>query len=128
MAENILEVRHLKKWFKIGNPAIKKVGVSYLHACDDVSFEIRKGEIFGIIGESGSGKSTIGKCVLNLQSSDSGEIIFDGQDIFRIFAEENEAPEKGYANGLSKSACIFQPKEAAWKDVCGIWKVSGHDR
>ena len=77
MAENILEVRHLKKWFKIGNPAIKKVGVSYLHACDDVSFEIRKGEIFGIIGESGSGKSTIGKCVLNLQSSDSGEIIFD---------------------------------------------------
>ena len=55
MAENILEVRHLKKWFKIGNPAIKKVGVSYLHACDDVSFEIRKGEIFGIIGESGSG-------------------------------------------------------------------------
>ena len=111
MAENILEVRHLKKWFKIGNPAIKKVGVSYLHACDDVSFEIRKGEIFGIIGESGSGKSTIGKCVLN-----------------RIFAEENEAPEKGYANGLSKSACIFQPKEAAWKDVCGIWKVSGHDR
>lgn len=82
MAENILEVRHLKKWFKIGNPAIKKVGVSYLHACDDVSFEIRKGEIFGIIGESGSGKSTIGKCVLNLQSSDSGEIVFDGQDIF----------------------------------------------
>ena len=49
MAENILEVRHLKKWFKIGNPAIKKVGVSYLHACDDVSFEIRKGEIFGRI-------------------------------------------------------------------------------
>lgn len=42
MAENILEVRHLKKWFKIGNPAIKKVGVSYLHACDDVSFEIKK--------------------------------------------------------------------------------------
>lgn len=39
MAENILEVRHLKKWFKIGNPAIKKVGVSYLHACDDVSFD-----------------------------------------------------------------------------------------
>jgi ABC-type oligopeptide transport system ATPase subunit len=46
MAENILEVRHLKKWFKIGNPAIKKVGVSYLHACDDVSFEIRKGDIW----------------------------------------------------------------------------------
>lgn len=128
MAENILEVRHLKKWFKIGNPAIKKVGVSYLHACDDVSFEIRKGEIFGIIGESGSGKSTIGKCVLNLQSSDSGEIIFDGQDIFGYSQKKMKPPEKGYANGLSKSACIFQPKEAAWKDVCGIWKVSGHDR
>ena len=64
MAENILEVRHLKKWFKIGNPAIKKVGVSYLHACDDVSFEIRKGEIFGIIGESGSGKSTLIRLLL----------------------------------------------------------------
>lgn len=128
MAENILEVRHLKKWFKIGNPAIKKVGVSYLHACDDVSFEIRKGEIFGIIGESGSGKSTIGKCVLNLQSSDSGEIVFDGQDIFGYSQKKMKPLRKDMQMVFQKSACIFQPKEAAWKDVCGIWKVSGHDR
>ena len=84
MAENILEVRHLKKWFKIGNPAIKKVGVSYLHACDDVSFEIRKGEIFGIIGESGSGKSTLIRLLLKEAEPTSGRIVVNDMDLQKM--------------------------------------------
>lgn len=115
MAENILEVRHLKKWFKIGNPAIKKVGVSYLHACDDVSFEIRKGEIFGIIGESGSGKSTIGKCVLNLQSSDSGEIVFDGQDIFGYSQKKMKLLRKDMQMVFQNPLASFNPKKRLGK-------------
>lgn len=125
MAENILEVRHLKKWFKIGNPAIKKVGVSYLHACDDVSFEIRKGEIFGIIGESGSGKSTIGKCVLNLQSSDSGEIIFDGQDIFGYSQKKMKPLRKDMQMVFQNPLASFNPKKRLGKTFAEYGKFLG---
>jgi peptide/nickel transport system ATP-binding protein len=52
-----------------------------VHAAKDVSFTVRRGETLGIVGESGSGKSTIGKCLLKLQDIDSGQIVFDGQDI-----------------------------------------------
>lgn len=76
--DTLIEVKNLKKYFKVDKNDGKP---HYLHAVDDVSFSIKRGEIFGIVGESGSGKSTIGRCLLKLISNDSGEIIFEGQDI-----------------------------------------------
>lgn len=73
MAEAMLEVKNLKKYFK--TPTGK------LHAVDDVSFIINKGETFGIVGESGCGKSTTGRVILKLIDPTGGKIIFDGQDI-----------------------------------------------
>lgn len=113
--EYMLEVRHLKKWFRMGNAKIAKAGVKYLHACDDVSFNIKKGEIFGIIGESGSGKSTIGKCVLNLQDSDSGEIIFDGQDIFGYTPKQMKPLRKDMQMVFQNPLASFNPKKRLGK-------------
>ena len=56
---NLVEVKHLKKYFHQGHP-------DEVHAVDDVTFSIRRGEVFGLVGESGSGKTTTGRCVLNL--------------------------------------------------------------
>ena len=72
----ILEVRDLKKYFK--SPT------GTLHAVDGVNFSIRRGETLGLVGESGCGKSTIGRLILGLHQSTSGEILFNGQDICRM--------------------------------------------
>ena len=76
MEDNILEVRNLKKYFKTNR--------GMLHAVDDVSFTIGRGKTLGIVGESGCGKSTTGRCILRLLEPTSGEIIFDGQDISKL--------------------------------------------
>ena len=80
MAENILEVNHLKKYFKTNR--------GILHAVDDVSFTIEKGKTLGIVGESGCGKSTTGRCVMRLIEPTSGEILFDGVDLMKLSKRE----------------------------------------
>ena len=74
MDDLILEVRHLSHRFKL----TRKLAVQ---ALDDLSFQVRRGEIFGLVGESGSGKSTVARCVMNLYQPTSGEIWFNGVDI-----------------------------------------------
>ena len=73
MADNILEVRGLKKYFKTPS--------GMLHAVDDVTFSIERGKTLGIVGESGCGKSTTGRCILRLIEPTSGQVVFDGVDI-----------------------------------------------
>ena len=80
MAENILEVRNLKKYFKTPR--------GMLHAVDDVSFTIEKGHTLGIVGESGCGKTTTGRCILRLVEPTSGEIFFEGKDIMKLNRSE----------------------------------------
>ena len=73
MSEKLLEVKNLKKYFKTSK--------GLLHAVDDVSFTIEKGKTLGIVGESGCGKSTTGRCIMRLIEPTSGHIIFDGVDL-----------------------------------------------
>ena len=74
MSEVLLEVKHLKKYFPVGKG-------SQLHAVDDINFTIERGRTLGVVGESGCGKSTMGRCVLRLIEPTSGEVWFDGQNI-----------------------------------------------
>jgi len=85
--KKILEVKNLKKYFEISNKFLKK-NRSYLHAVDDISFHINKGETFGLVGESGCGKSTTGRSIIRLYEPTAGNIIFDGQDITELSEKE----------------------------------------
>ena len=71
MSEILLDVQHLSHVFKLGKHAVIK-------AVDDVSFQMKKGEIFGLVGESGSGKSTVARCVMNIYKPSAGEILYNG--------------------------------------------------
>ncbi|MBO4262213.1 MAG: dipeptide ABC transporter ATP-binding protein [Clostridia bacterium] len=76
----VLEVRHLKKYFTLKKTLLGKP-ISVLKAVDDVSFKVYPGETLGIVGESGCGKTTMGRTVLKLYQPTSGQIFFKGKDI-----------------------------------------------
>jgi len=78
--EYILEVKNLKKYFKAGK--------GYVQAVDDVSFGIKKGETLGLVGESGCGKSTTGRTIIQLYEPTGGEVIFKGHKISHLKGKE----------------------------------------
>ena len=80
--ENILEVHQVKKYYKIKTGLLQKN--QFVKAVDEVSFSIKKGQTFGLVGESGCGKSTIGKVIIRLEDATSGSIIVDGEDITHL--------------------------------------------
>ena len=78
MAENLIEVRSLKQYFPISTGAFR---TKPLKAVDGVSFSIRKGETLGLVGESGCGKTTVGRTLLHLYTPTAGQILFHGQPV-----------------------------------------------
>ena len=83
MNDNILEVRDLKVWFPIKKGVFGRT-VGHVKAVDGVSFDIRRGETLGVVGESGCGKSTTSRAVLKLNKPCGGTIKVDGEDISKI--------------------------------------------
>ncbi len=81
----LLDVRHLVKHFPVENSD------DVVQAVDDVSFAILPGETLGLVGESGCGKSTVGRCLLRLQEPTSGEVLFEGKNIVELGDDEMRA-------------------------------------
>jgi oligopeptide/dipeptide ABC transporter ATP-binding protein len=81
----LLRVENLVKYFPVKSGALLR-SRDVVHAVDDVSFEVRRGETLGLVGETGSGKSTVARCVARLYDITSGRVIFDGHDLSTISA------------------------------------------
>ncbi|MCL2408636.1 MAG: ATP-binding cassette domain-containing protein [Oscillospiraceae bacterium] len=76
MTENLIEIKNLKKHFKTPNGTV--------HAVDGISFDIKRGETVGIVGESGCGKTTTGRAAIRLIEPTAGQVFFEGKDIFSM--------------------------------------------
>lgn len=84
---DLMEVRNLKKYFPVRTGVLQRVS-AWVQAVDDVSFSVREGETLGLVGESGCGKTTIGRTVLRLTEPTSGSVQFDGKDLFALKGRE----------------------------------------
>jgi len=100
MSENLIEVKNLKKYFPIKKGVFSKT-IGNVKAVDDVSFTIKKGETLGLVGESGCGKTTVGRTILRLIEPTAGEVFFQGKDITKISEQELKTYRK-------KMQIIFQ--------------------
>src|SRR5215467_7501222 len=86
--EVLVSVRNLKKHFPITSGIIFQRQVGAVKAVDDVSFDVFKGETLGLVGESGCGKSTTGRTVLQLYRPTAGSVSFDGTELTKLKGEE----------------------------------------
>lgn len=93
MKEVLVSVKNLKKYFPIKKGLLRKT-VGYVKAVDDLSLDIYKGETLGIVGESGCGKSTMGRTVIRLVDRTEGRIVFNRQDISDLKGERLRAVKK----------------------------------
>jgi oligopeptide transport system ATP-binding protein len=85
---NLIEIRDLKMHFPVTKGIIFQRQVGAVKAVDGVSFSIKKGETLGLVGESGCGKSTTGRAILQLHRPTSGEVWFQGQDLTKLRGEQ----------------------------------------
>ena len=89
--QNVVEVKNLCKYFPIKAGLFGRV-VGHVHAVEDVSFNIKRGTTMGLVGESGCGKTTIGKTILHLTEKTSGSVIFNGEtEVDKLSAKERRA-------------------------------------
>ena len=117
MPERILEIKNLKKFFPIRGGVLGRP-IGYVYAVNGVNFHINRGETLGLVGESGCGKTTVGRCILKLIQPTDGEILFEGNDIARL-------PEGEMQKFRSRMQIVFQDPYASlnprWtiKDIVG---------
>jgi len=122
MAENLLEVKNLKKYFKTNR--------GMLHAVDDVTFTLEKGKTLGIVGESGCGKSTTGRCIMRLIEPTSGQVIFDGQDLVTLNKRQMRERRKDVQIIFQDPFSSLDPRNTVMQTiaegvkVCGKYKTS----
>jgi oligopeptide transport system ATP-binding protein len=113
----LIQMDHLTKYFPIVSGFIRKKVVE-LKAVDGVSFAIEEGETFGLVGESGCGKTTIGKLLLKLYEPSSGNILFRGRNITQLTGASRDE----YRNEIQ---AVFQNPYASLNGRMRIWKIIG---
>ena len=113
----LLKIEHLKKYYPVKSSSLKRSN-GFVKAVDDISFDVKVGETFGIVGESGCGKSTMGKSVIRLIEPTDGKVILDGQDFTALKG-------KGLKKARENIKLIFQDPYASLnprmtvKDIIG---------
>ena len=87
----ILEIKDLKKYFQAGRPGWFSRQEHFVHAVDDVTLQLKRGEVIALVGESGCGKSTLALTLMLLEEATEGNIIFEGRDITHVSDKERKA-------------------------------------
>jgi oligopeptide transport system ATP-binding protein len=122
MSDTILKVKNLTKFFPIMGGVIRhKIGE--VKAVNNVSFNLKKGDTIGIVGESGCGKSTVARLILNLIEPTGGEVIFQGQNIFSFSRGEMRKISKKMQMIFQDPYSAFDPRFTAFESLSEIFVI-----
>jgi len=116
-AKHLLEVRDLKTWFPIRRGVLQRV-TGHVKAVDGVSFHLDKGETLGLVGESGCGKTTVGRTLLRLADHSGGQALFEGHDIFAMNSVQLRAARR-------KMQIIFQDPGGSLNPRMRVGRIVG---
>ena len=122
----LLNVEHLVKDYAVTKGAVLQRRVGWLSAVSDVNFAIRSGETFGLVGESGCGKSTIGKLVVGLETPTSGEINFEGKDLAKSTGREYRKERRNIQLMFQDSYASLDPQDAGRNAAARAPRHPGH--
>ena len=111
----LLDVQHLQVYFPIRRGLMKKV-VGHVHAVEDVSFSVRRREVFALVGESGCGKSTTGSAILRLIEPTGGRVFFEGENLSKLTDEQLRLKRRDMQ-------FIFQNPYASLNPRMNVWKL-----
>ena len=120
--DNLVEVHDLKKWFPVQHSLVENLLTrrrEFVRAVDGLDFSIRRGEVFGLAGESGSGKTTTGRLILRLIEPTAGEIRFDNQNLTTLSREELRRLRQ-------RMQVVFQDPYASLNPRMQIGEAIGH--
>lgn len=120
MKEPLIKVDHLKKYFQVG-----KAKDRFVKAVDDVTFQVQQGEIVGIVGESGCGKSTMGRCLMKLIDITDGTICFDGVDITRFNKKQMDTVRSKMQMIFQNPFSSFNPRHTIGKSLMDVARHYG---
>ncbi|MFQ5938044.1 MAG: ABC transporter ATP-binding protein, partial [Acidiferrobacterales bacterium] len=116
--ETLLEVRNLKKYFAVTEGIVVRRTIGNVKAVDGVSFTIARGETLGLVGESGCGKTTTGRCILQLEKPTSGEIVFEGVNLEKL-------DQKALVAWRQKIQVIFQDPYSSLNPRMKVGEILG---
>jgi peptide/nickel transport system ATP-binding protein len=122
--EYALQVEDLKMYFPV-TKGLTRRKIADVKAADGVSFSIRRGETLGLVGESGCGKTTVGRCVIRLYKPTSGSIFFEGEDIARLPESKLRPLRRRIAIVLQDPASSLDPRQNIGKIVTEPLRVHG---
>jgi oligopeptide transport system ATP-binding protein len=116
--ETLLEVRNLKKYFPVTEGIVMRRTIGNVKAVDGVSFTIARGETLGLVGESGCGKTTTGRCILQLEKPSGGEIVFEGVSLEKL-------DQKAMVAWRQKIQVIFQDPYSSLNPRMKVGEILG---
>ena len=116
-ASPVIEVRALRKHFPIRS-GLFSTSDDVIRAVDGVGFTVERGETFGLVGESGCGKTTTSRLMLGLETPTSGDILFEGQSITTLDAEQRRTFRRGMQ-------AVFQDPTSALSPRMRVWEIVG---
>ncbi|HEX7433732.1 MAG TPA: ABC transporter ATP-binding protein [Anaerolineaceae bacterium] len=123
-SQNLVVVQNLKKYFPVRGGVLQRT-IAWVQAVDDVSFTIRSGETLGLVGESGCGKTTVGRTMLRLIEPTAGKVFLEGKDVFNLKGNELKAMRRDMQIIFQDSYASLDPRMPIGDSVIEGLKIHG---